>query len=432
MSDSRIKKLKEFLKNNGGYDNYMVTDGTLRLHQNTDAYPIGEYKPIVIDHKSEFLSYWSLNRLLHELREIGIEKEEILLLDLNLGMSHLDFVIPIDHIWLCAKDFQDRRVLRKNNFIYTDSYIENNMLVKKSKKFFCMVGTIHQHRMFILNEMFRRKLVDKGHVSAPLIGKNQYPSNGSGWSDRMEYIKKDSYGKFKEYSHEVSVKDWDKLPLILDFSEEYIDGFVELENSNPKMYVNLDYYTEEEQQTYFAEIPRHIGQSDIHRFTMDLMDKRIRPTKLINDTYFYFCIESDTGGSVNSEKEKAFYDKPIIEEFFPNLVLTEKVYLAIVTQPTLLLGSCGVWKYLRETWGFKSFPDMFDESYDEIEDDYDRFIFVMDELEKVSNLSDEELMRRYKLSLPNVVHNQNIMNNIDCPEFSLDVISKIDNIVKKI
>ena len=138
------------------------------------------------------------------------------------------------------------------------------------------------------------------------------------------------------------------------------------------------------------------------------------------------------GGSANSEKEKRFYDKPIIEEFFPNLALTEKVYLAIVTQPTLLLGSYGVWKYLKETWGFKSFPDMFDESYDEIEDDYDRFIFVMDELERVSNLPEEELMRRYKLSLPNVVHNQNIMNNIDCPKFCLDVISKIDNSVKKI
>jgi|TARA_Y100000310_G_scaffold85949_1_gene82763 hypothetical protein len=428
MSDSRIKKLKELLKNEGGYENDRVTSGTLRLHKNTDGYPIGEYKPIVIDHKSEFLSYWQLNQLLDNLRKIGIEKEEILLLDLNLGMSHLDFVIPVDHIWLLAKQSNNNMVLRNKSFPYSDKYIKKNMLGKKSKKFFCMVGSMHQHRVFILNEMFRRKLVDKGYVSAPLIGKHQYPDKGIEWGSWLEIIKNRSYGKWKEYSYDANIEDWDRLPLILDFSEEYIDGFIEVEKSNPKMYVNLDYYTEEEQQPY----PLVGFPQDSTTFGHGLMDKRIRSTKLINDSYFYFCIESDNGGSVNTEYIKEEYDEPIIKDFFPNLVLTEKIYFAMITQPTLLLGSCGVWKYLRETWGFRSFPDMFDESYDEIEDDYDRFIFVMDELERVCNLSDVELMKRYKLSIPNVVHNQNIMKDIDCEKFSLDILLKVDNIVDKI
>ena len=61
----------------------------------------------------------------------------------------------------------------------------------------------------------------------------------------------------------------------------------------------------------------------------------------------------------------------------------------------MLLAGCGNLAYLRE-YGFKTFGDYWDESYDTIEDPTNRIAAVIDQLEKISNLShsQQQSMRR--------------------------------------
>ena len=74
--------------------------------------------------------------------------------------------------------------------------------------------------------------------------------------------------------------------------------------------------------------------------------------------------------------------------------------------PLIILGRPGILKKLKEQ-GFKTFPELFDESYDEIEDDYERFTQVVSEINRVCKLDINELHEIYSTKLlPKVVYNQ--------------------------
>jgi len=69
------------------------------------------------------------------------------------------------------------------------------------------------------------------------------------------------------------------------------------------------------------------------------------------------------------------------------LHLTEKVFKPIVSgQPFMLLAGRGNLAYLRE-YGFKTFDDYWDESYDDISDPGDRVGAVVNQLERLANMS---------------------------------------------
>ena len=84
--------------------------------------------------------------------------------------------------------------------------------------------------------------------------------------------------------------------------------------------------------------------------------------------------------------------------------LTEKSFKPIVAQQPFIIVSCqGSLEYLR-TYGFKTFGDFWDESYDE-KDDESRIYSVGKLLEDLSNLSSAELIQLQKSLAPVVEHN---------------------------
>jgi hypothetical protein len=64
-------------------------------------------------------------------------------------------------------------------------------------------------------------------------------------------------------------------------------------------------------------------------------------------------------------------------------------------------------EHLREL-GFKTFPEMFDESYDDIENNNVRLLAAVDEIEKFSKLDYNIKMEKYLKSFDNILHNQSI------------------------
>jgi len=85
---------------------------------------------------------------------------------------------------------------------------------------------------------------------------------------------------------------------------------------------------------------------------------------------------------------------------------SEKTMLGWVLQPTIIVGTPGIVKHLKNL-GFESYDELFDESYDEIIPTNERLLKVMDEVERVCRMPESELKSIYNDLLPKVRHNQN-------------------------
>ena len=85
--------------------------------------------------------------------------------------------------------------------------------------------------------------------------------------------------------------------------------------------------------------------------------------------------------------------------------ITEKTFKAIALEmPFVLMAPAGSLEYLRE-YGFQTFSDIFDESYDEETDDIRRVERVIKLLKDLDNLSVQERQQIHRACLPRVEHN---------------------------
>ena len=81
--------------------------------------------------------------------------------------------------------------------------------------------------------------------------------------------------------------------------------------------------------------------------------------------------------------------------YYDKLHLTEKIFKPIVhKRPFILVGAHGNLQYLKN-YGFQSFDKWIDESYDIITNPDDRINFIVEELTKLSKLSDGQLKRMH-------------------------------------
>ena len=69
-------------------------------------------------------------------------------------------------------------------------------------------------------------------------------------------------------------------------------------------------------------------------------------------------------------------------------------------------------------YGFETYPELFDESYDLIENPMKRIDFIIDEIERLCNMSKNELEKIYKSVLWKIEHNRKIILNFKDDEFA--------------
>jgi hypothetical protein len=93
--------------------------------------------------------------------------------------------------------------------------------------------------------------------------------------------------------------------------------------------------------------------------------------------------------------------------FYENkLHLTEKIFKPIVIgRPFLLISSVGNLSYLKR-YGFKTFDRWIDESYDNEPDPDIRLLMIVEELNKLCNMSEIDLMNMYKEMQPILEYNK--------------------------
>ena len=108
----------------------------------------------------------------------------------------------------------------------------------------------------------------------------------------------------------------------------------------------------------------------------------------ITDTYFSIVTETGTG-----------YNQPQV---------TEKIYkLMFFCHPFIVVGPRGHLAALRR-YGFKTFPELFDESYDTMDDDFKKTKFICDQIEYYTTDAGKEKLKQILPSLKDtLVHNRN-------------------------
>lgn len=90
------------------------------------------------------------------------------------------------------------------------------------------------------------------------------------------------------------------------------------------------------------------------------------------------------------------------------LFLTEKTFKPIVFyHPFLVWGQPGILKKLK-SFGYQTFPEMFDESYDDITDNQQRLTMILNQVEQFINLDKTEKDKRFLSVLEKLEYNRNL------------------------
>jgi hypothetical protein len=273
-----------------------------------------------------------------------------------------------------------------------------------------LCSTLHPHRKFSLNEIFRRNLLDMGYVSAYFGNKyeidihnniNSVEELNSKYNKSISAHDSLSLSGINRYPYDFILEEWKKLPIVLDMVQHMnpTGKFSEMTDSTSR-FVNLEEFDETEIKAQLDNIWPIVE------------DKKAIPHKYFENSYFSFVMDSVLSSVFDNSSEFKF--------------ITEKVYRTMLIHPMILLGCAHTLEHLRSR-GFETFPELFDESYDEIEDDYTRFMFIMDEIERVCGLPDEELHEKYVSVLPKIKYNQEIFYNS-----KKQIHKEMDKIVKEL
>ena len=220
---------------------------------------------------------------------------------------------------------------------------------KKPYKYVCYNANAKEYRMFLVTELFRRGLDKQGLISL-LFRYGSSEQMSSDFTSDLGFDTTKGYGKLvDEYAKTEMVK---RVPLVLDRSMESVD-----ENDRP---VDVDH---------------------------------------IKNSYFNIITESYMYNKTLPQSHKIIFE------------MSEKTYKALICQPFIHLGSYGVLKYMKSV-GYKTFPELFDESYDSIINHTDRLLAVVDSVEKACKIDDKEFHDIYcREIIPKVYHNRKLASS---------------------
>jgi hypothetical protein len=228
--------------------------------------------------------------------------------------------------------------------------------------FLSYAGSLPPHKLLLLSELYRRKL-DKYCLISAL---NRDDDDTDTLRERVREFQSNGVQSLDKS------KILDMLPIYLDVDR------------------NL---SKNETVGFAVTSPNGEGSSEIG----DSQPKKYH----YNQSYFYLANETS-------------YDCARITSHIKSAIL----------HPMIFNAGAGTLK-LFKSWGFKSFPKVFDESYDDIIDDVTRHNFVLSEIERICLLSKKDKHELYLKSIPTIKYNQDIFINFDIKKLTLGMFNQL-------
>jgi len=122
------------------------------------------------------------------------------------------------------------------------------------------------------------------------------------------------------------------------------------------------------------------------------LNSKWRPNNFIEKYFDSTSVSASSSADFDLDDYSSTRFEVVLETLFDDsrLQLTEKSLRPIaVGQPFILAATHGSLEYLR-SYGFQTFSDVINESYDLIEDPYDRLIAIVQEMKRISNWTNVE------------------------------------------
>ena len=386
-------------------------------------------KKLVINNSEEFYSAIQCFKIIEFFKGFGWDVEnELVIYQSNMLNTIGPPIYNVDHIllrtyqWLYPVYGRGKKIIHdfgRHHIEYSDNTLSQQefpwvkedvkRLFEKNRPYYylCYNGQLRPHRQYILNEFFKRDIIKKGLVSClaspsghglhttecEYTGTTKQAKDCCGGDqhallnslphgerpDNIDGIK--DFLKLSHHPHDVEIyptKEFiGSIPMILDIEPDGIS------NSLPTEDFKLN----------GGEFQSH-RTSDVSHF---------------KDSYFSVVTESN------------FLSDDVDEDNDYNgecMFITEKTYRALCFHPTIIAGNKGILEYLRKL-GFKTFPKFFDESYDDIENDHDRMLAVVKEVDRICKLPIDEVHQMAKEEFETVLHNQEVMKKFGNSNFAL-------------
>lgn len=185
--------------------------------------------------------------------------------------------------------------------------------------------------------------------------------------------------------------------------EQGFNSYTLVEDNNPstqnaQVHKFITFLHERTDKTLLPHFDSVVKQSP---FVLNRTTDRDNPVELELDDLDYF-----RKSYLSIVSETVFFNSKLTPgEYFDTVFFSEKIYKPMMCKhPFILIGSPGSLKVLHE-FGYQTFHPYIDETYDTITDDFERMTAIVDELERLSKLSDVEWVELQKNVAPTVEYN---------------------------
>jgi len=319
---------------------------------------------------------------------------------------------------------------------YNDEQISFLSEYKKPFKYLTFNGTLHPYRVGLVAYLFLNKLDKYGLISCGSC-KDQ--------PDELEIFICDFFNELDLTISGEEVKSFlSKLPLLLDkgatHSEHSDISKAQLSHITHKDFILprsikevWDKYDLSEEgildeindvkekrivQQWFA------GKDAEYRYDRTIEKFGYEPYggSIVENTPGYINYKNSYFSIVTESPPIEFYEhEPYHDDNIYSTIhkSTDKTIQSMMFHPCIFFASPYHLKYLRKM-GFETFPELFDESYDEIEDYTKKQKMVVSEIQRVINMSFDDLHNIYVKLLPKIKHNQIVMTKVNKEKMVLD------------
>lgn len=229
----------------------------------------------------------------------------------------------------------------------------------KNKKFLCYNRNVKAHRLYITAMLMSKNLIDTGFFSMYYRGSQEHGLHED--TRYMHNLLEKYFPNTWEFAADILEKNYDKFPLTLSLKGTNLHCMHEITLED---FAHYD-------DAYFGIITETKYFHD-------------NPTDL-------FLLKSDLS--------------------LDGYLFSEKTYKFIAGKlPFIMVGVPGSLQALREL-GYQTFHPYINEAYDTIQNDEDRMLAIIDEIERLCGLSDEKWLIIQEKLQGVVEHNFNVLKN---------------------
>ena len=302
-----------------------------------DTNDMDEYKSVCPKCNPE--DYYSLSNSVYKLCGVPSDGLEYRYIDLGLNLICEHKVDFNYNMWRTAK--------------YLPESIDLNRSLR-TKYFLCLNRKVRLHRMYLLNELSRLNLINKGHISfqgvvgGKMLGGDDIKKIFDGeWDRSLDWVNR-TFSFSEKYVEQFEYGFFEHLPYIIESEKLVVD------------------YEE-------AYIVQHL-QSPFKEIYSECYFEVVTETNLMN---------------------------------VPCQV-TEKTFKSLCVLPVIIFGANKTLENLRRM-GFETYPELFDESYDNEMDTYKRFKMIVSEIDRICKMDIKELHKIFLSVIPKIEHNRNVI-----------------------